>query len=145
MRRKGRDQITTFTNFGVLPQLEIIFRILILFYKQKKHKEPHFCLGGSKTHLNAEGIGRHQPVKIWYSLFNFNYCFELWIVLPPSVHLLEPSLRNHFYILICKYYYRQHYTSVNGPFITQINIDMQIFVNVWYRIFHLEFKIRFTH
>merc|ERR1711872_105243 len=35
------------------------------------------------------------------------------------------------------------YLSGNGPITTQINIDMQIFVTLWYRISHLKFKIRF--
>ena len=52
------------------------------------------------------------------------------IVLPPSVHLLEPPLWNHFNILICKYCYRQHYTSVN-PFRHEF-FKIEIFQNLWY-------------
>ena len=43
----------------------------------KNLKRLCFCLGGSKKHLKGGGIGRHQHVRICYSLFNFNLCFEL--------------------------------------------------------------------
>ena len=45
-------------------------------------------------------------------------------------------------LIIIQTYFCLYYVPFcyNGPFITQINIDIQIFVNGWYRIFHLEFK-----
>ena len=60
-----------------LRHLEIIFRILNLFYQQKSIKGLIFASEGQKKYLKGGGIGRHQHVRICYSLFNFNLCFEL--------------------------------------------------------------------
>ena len=73
-----------------------------------------------------------------YSILTFVLNYEKF--LPPSVHPLEPTLESHFDMLISKYWYRKDYTSIHGPFTTEINIGMQIFVTLWYRISHLKFK-----
>ena len=73
-----------------------------------------------------------------YSILTFVLNYEKF--LPPSVHPLEPTLESHFDMLISKYWYRKDYTSINGPFTTEINIGMQIFVALWYWISHLKFK-----